>query len=207
MPPPCRALRCLPAAYFIARQRIVLQRKAAETSVESVLPNHSKRGGLVYQTDPYHSTHKATFDGPVNDMLVASLSCMLSTVWAARIFIPASRSGVPKNGRSILTHSKGGYTVKTLISGFRRHCPMMVRTDRFISRPNSGGWRLRRGDRRARTGTDRGGAADGRVNRELLRVCCVASRKHRCEQTYHDAMRFSIGDDNKDCLSGWCWNQ
>lgn len=69
--------------------------QGGETAVEVRLAEPLKRGGLVYQTDPYrlNTAQNHVWADTLDDMLEAALSNAFNRLDSTRIFIPASRSG------------------------------------------------------------------------------------------------------------------
>ena len=108
--------------YFILSDSRYLppERRVAETAVKVRLAEPLKRGGLVYQTDPYrlNTAQNHVWADTLDDMLEAALSNAFNRLDSARIFVPASRSGSTEKWTVYIDAFQGSYTGKTLISGY-----------------------------------------------------------------------------------------
>lgn len=94
--------------------------QGGETAVEVRLAEPLKRGGQVYQTDPYrlNTAQNHVWADTLDDMLEAALSNAFNRLDSTRIFIPASRSGSTEKWTVYIDAFQGSYTGKTLISGY-----------------------------------------------------------------------------------------
>lgn len=94
--------------------------QGGETAVEVRLAEPLKRGGLVYQTDPYriNTAQNHVWADTLDDMLEAALSNAFNRLDSTRTFVPASRSGSTDKWTVYIDAFQGSYTGKTLISGY-----------------------------------------------------------------------------------------
>ncbi|WP_308085016.1 PqiC family protein [Neisseria polysaccharea] len=94
--------------------------QGGETAIEVRLAEPLKRGGLVYQTDPYrlNTAQNHVWADTLDDMLEAALSNAFNRLDSTRTFVPASRSGSTEKWTVYIDAFQGSYTGKTLISGY-----------------------------------------------------------------------------------------
>ena len=108
--------------YFILHDSRYLppERRVAETAVKVRLAEPLKRGGLVYQTDPYrlHTAQNHVWASSLDDMLEAALSNAFNRLNTKRVFIPASRNGQSEKWTVYIDTFQGSYTGKTIVGGY-----------------------------------------------------------------------------------------
>ena len=94
--------------------------QGGETAVEVRLAEPLKRGGLVYQTDPYrlHTAQNHVWASSLDDMLEAALSNAFNRLNTKRVFIPASRNGQSEKWTVYIDTFQGSYTGKTIVGGY-----------------------------------------------------------------------------------------
>ena len=108
--------------YFILHDSRYLppERRVAETAVKVRLAEPLKRGGLVYQTDPYrlHTAQNHVWASSLDDMLEAALSNAFNRLNTKRVFIPASRNSQSEKWTVYIDTFQGSYTGKTIVGGY-----------------------------------------------------------------------------------------